>query len=300
VDIVVAGPDGEPTAIGACKHWEGAPGSLDLCWGAARRFQLSARVAGPDVAADLDRLLSQWRDHLTRVPGAGTPDSAAVVTWPSRDIDGVRPLLRHELTPLTVAAVRGPRGSARPGDGLPRRAVGDVRNASAPATADSAVKIRQASAEDIDEVVRLGLELIRFDAHFDCVIERPGASDALRRYMARMLEIPGSWTWLAERDGTAVGMLSAEPPEDAGWIAPVVGVAPVAYLMQMIVSPGERGSGLGASLVAEAHREMDATGVAAVLLHYGQLNPLSAPFWSRQGYRPLWTSWEARPARAIR
>jgi hypothetical protein len=30
------------------------------------------------------------------------------------------------------------------------------------------------------------------------------------------------------------------------------------------------------------------------------MNPLSAPFWSQQGYRPLWTTWEARPASAIR
>lgn len=40
--------------------------------------------------------------------------------------------------------------------------------------------------------------------------------------------------------------------------------------------------------------------VAVTLLHHGQLNPLSAPFWSRMGYRPLWTNWEIRPARALR
>jgi GNAT superfamily N-acetyltransferase len=299
-NIVVAGRDGEPIAIGTCEHWEGVPGSLDLCWGAARRFQLNAQIAGPDVAAALDRLLSLWRDHLALVPEAEAQDTAAVVTWPSRDIDGVKPLLRHGLTPLTVAAVRSTGHCAGPGDGVPRRAAGDARSAGPPAAAPGGVRIRRAQAADIDQVVRLGLELIRFDAHFDCVIERPGAAEALRRYAARMLDVPDSWTWLAERDGTAVGMLSAEQPADAGWIAPMVGAAPVAYLMQMIVSLGDRGGGLGAALVAAAHREMEAAGVAAVLLHYGQLNPLSAPFWSRQGYRPLWTSWEARPARAIR
>ena len=36
------------------------------------------------------------------------------------------------------------------------------------------------------------------------------------------------------------------------------------------------------------------------LLHHSQVNPLSAPFWYRMGYRPLWTSWEARPASALR
>jgi hypothetical protein len=36
------------------------------------------------------------------------------------------------------------------------------------------------------------------------------------------------------------------------------------------------------------------------LLHYAQLNPLSAPFWNRMGYRPLWTGWEVRPAVSLR
>jgi hypothetical protein len=45
---------------------------------------------------------------------------------------------------------------------------------------------------------------------------------------------------------------------------------------------------------------LDARGVDTTLLHYAQLNPLSAPFWSRMGYRPLWTGWEVRPAASLR
>ena len=30
------------------------------------------------------------------------------------------------------------------------------------------------------------------------------------------------------------------------------------------------------------------------------LNPPSAPFWSRMGYRPLWTGWEVRPTASLR
>ena len=41
-------------------------------------------------------------------------------------------------------------------------------------------------------------------------------------------------------------------------------------------------------------------GLVPRLLHHSQVNPLSAPFWYRMGYRPLWTSWEARPASALR
>jgi hypothetical protein len=44
---------------------------------------------------------------------------------------------------------------------------------------------------------------------------------------------------------------------------------------------------------------LDARGVDTVLLHYAQMNPLSAPFWNRMGYRPLWTGWEVRPAASL-
>ena len=45
---------------------------------------------------------------------------------------------------------------------------------------------------------------------------------------------------------------------------------------------------------------LDARGVDTTLLHYVQLYPLSAPFWNRMGYRPLWTGWEVRPAASLR
>jgi GNAT superfamily N-acetyltransferase len=147
-------------------------------------------------------------------------------------------------------------------------------------------------------VARLGLEVIRFDAHFGKVTERPGSAAAIQREAARLLAGPQAWTWLAERDDMAVGMVSAERPESAGWIAPMVHAAPVAYLELMYILPEERGNGIGAALVAALHRDIDAA-AAVTLLHYEQVNPLSVPFWSRQGYRPLWTTWEARPARSI-
>jgi GNAT superfamily N-acetyltransferase len=68
----------------------------------------------------------------------------------------------------------------------------------------------------------------------------------------------------------------------------------------MFVRPEERGGGVGAALVERAHAALDAHPVAVTLLHYAQVNPVSAPFWSRMGYRPLWTIWEARPAAALR
>ena len=236
-EFTIAGGTGEPAAAATCEHCEAAPGSLDTAWGTARRFQFAPQITGPDIGGTLDRLLGQWRDHLAGLPGTGSQDTAAVVNWPSRDIDAV---------------------------------------------------------------VRLGLEVIRYDAHFGNGGERPDTVGALRPEADEMLAGPQPWIWLAERDGQAIGLLAAQRPELAGWIAPLVRQAPVAYLMLMFVAPGERAGGIGAELVARLHADVRAAGVPVTLLHYEQVNPLSAPFWSQQGYRPLWLTWEARPARAIR
>jgi GNAT superfamily N-acetyltransferase len=300
-ELAVTGRDGRLTAIGSCEHWRDAPGSLELTWGAATRFRLTVQTAGPDAAGALDQLLSRWHTHLAAVPEAGADDTAAVVTWPSRDVDGPLPLLRHGLAPRAVIAARpagrraaGPRGPG--GTRLGRAADG----AAAFPAPGRGVQIRRAGSADIDTVVRLGMETVRFDAHFGTVIERPWSAQALRREAGPLLAGPGGWAWLAEHDGEPAGLLYAEPPEAASWIAPMAGPAPVAYLELMYVPPAERGRGTAPALAGHLHREADAAGVAVTLLHYEQVNPLSGPFWSRQGYRPLWTSWEARPARTLR
>ncbi|MGH3123296.1 MAG: GNAT family N-acetyltransferase, partial [Streptosporangiaceae bacterium] len=147
-ELVVSEPGGATAAMGTCGHWAGEPGSLELTWGAARRFQLTPQVAGPDVDATLDELLARWREHLAGVPEAAEADTAAVITWPSRDIEGVLALLRHGLAPRAVIAARS--AGRRPGNAVP---------------ADPGVRIRRAGPADLDEVVRLGMETVRFDAH---------------------------------------------------------------------------------------------------------------------------------------
>ena len=285
---LVVSADGGTIAAGRCEHWVGVPGSMDLSWGAARRFQLFAMVADAGLADGLGQLLSRWRDHLAELPGTGDEDTAAVVNWPSRDVDGIATLLRHGLDPLEVLAVRtAPHRAHPPSDASPLRADGSLR-------------IRRAGPADIEAVARLGLEIVRFDSRFTAVTERADSMDALRREATELVAGPAPWTWLAERDDEAVGLLAAQRPAAAGWITPMTNLAPAAYLMLMFVHPDERGTGVGAALVAQFHREADAAGMAAILLHHAQLNPLSAPFWNRHGYRPLWTSWQALPARAVR
>ena len=199
-------------AVGRCEHWVAEPGSLDLSWGAARRFQLAPTIAGPDVAAGLGQLLTQWRDHLAVVPGAGADDSAAIVTWPSRDADGVLTLLRHGFDPLEVLAARAApsRGAREP---LTAGSAASELLAGTHGGLDGSLRVRRATAPDADVVARLAIEVIRFDSRFGAVNERPDTLAALRREAAGLLAGPEPWAWLAERDGEPVGLLAAQRPE---------------------------------------------------------------------------------------
>jgi GNAT superfamily N-acetyltransferase len=282
-ELTVDGPDGRLAAAGSCEHRAAAPDSLDLIEGAALRFRLTPYVAAPDALASLEELLSRWRDHLAAVPEAAGEDTAAVIGWPSRDVTGVRALVAHGLVPLGVIA-------ARPASRRPAMT----------AACRPGVRIRRAGPADLDVVVRMGMEVVRFDAHFGGVIERPRAAEALRADVAGLLDEHEPWAWLAERDGDPVGLLVAERPEVAGWIAPRTCRSPVAYLLVLFVAPAEREAGVGAALTGHLHRAAAAARVSVILLQYEQVNPLAVPFWGHQGYRPLWTTWEARPARMLR
>jgi GNAT superfamily N-acetyltransferase len=281
--LVVNGDNGRLAGLGVCVHHHVPPQSLNQTWGAADRFTLVPRLPGQDIGAAADLLLAQWRDHLAGIGASRGPDTSAGVVWPSLDVTGVQALLRHGLQPLTVIAART-RPQVSPAE--PRGAFG--------------VTIRSAGPADEDQVLDLELRLIRYDMHFGGPVWRPATPRLVRDEIRGSLTRPGTWTWLAERAGRAVGLLVAQPPQDAAWIAGMTCLSPAAYLQTMFVDADERGTGIGAALVRNLHAKLDTAGVAVTLLHHSQVNPLSAPFWYRMGYRPLWTSWEARPANALR
>ena len=158
-ELAVDGPDGCLVAAGSCGHWRAEPGSLDLIEGAALRFRLTPYITGPDVLASLDKLLSRWREHVAAVPEAAGEDTAAVIGWPSRDVTGVRALVAHGLVPLGVIAARSA-----------------SRRSEMIADCPPGVRVRRAAPADLDVVVHMGMEVVRFDAHFGGVIDRPGAT----------------------------------------------------------------------------------------------------------------------------
>jgi GNAT superfamily N-acetyltransferase len=291
--LLTIGPNGRPCALGVCRHQHVAADTLAQTWGTATKFVLSVRVREADAGPALGDLLTQWHDHLAAQPEAKQDDTAAIVNWPARDVTGVLALLRHGLQPMAVIAVRPAQSPAGRRTGRRGQSPGQTERI-------EQLVIREAGPADLDVVAELEMGVVGYDAHFGGSIPRPATGALVRaEAQAALAKRPG-WIWLAEQDGRPVALTVVEPPEAATWIANMTRPSPTAYLQTMFVRPGERSGGIGAALVRHVHGELDARGVDLTLLHYAQVNPLSAPFWHRMGYRPLWSTWEARPAAALR
>ncbi|RNL86529.1 GNAT family N-acetyltransferase [Halostreptopolyspora alba] len=273
---------GSPVATGTMLYSWYQPGDVGRTWGVSDQHWLTPVVGGPEPEAALDSLLTSWRDQLEQLPTGTGSESAALVTWPARDICGVLPLQRHGLQPQRVLAARGHRRGVPPS--LPPRDV----------------TIRLAEMRDLPDVVGLLMEEHRYEEHFGGVFIQPETPEQTRRVVMRALGRTPSWIWLAERGGRPVGLVWVSPPERARWAAPLVSTSPAAHIGYGMVTASERGRGIGTALVGYAHQALDSYGVSSTLLNYAVTNPLSGPFWSRMGYRPLWTTWEIRPALAMR
>ena len=228
--------------------------------------RLDVRFADEPDPTDLGDLLDEWL--------AGEHHAADVleVTLPSRDVSALPALVRRHFSPSGVLALRrsGP--------------------VSVPPTG-----VRAAGPHDLDAMARLSGQLHTYEEQFGAVPHRPEAGPVHRAALTAQLGDHPGWAWVAEDADGVVGMCVVEPPAAAGWVAGATTAAPAAYLSELMVDGEFRGSGVGRALAAAAHRALDAAGVGATLLHHGPVNPLSVPFWARQGYRPLLTTWQRFP-----
>lgn len=283
-DTVLVARAGDAAAIGRVRLERHDPDAEAALWGALRQHWLMPFAVGDDAEVAWDRLLNRWCSSLEEVAGARDLDSAAMVTVASQDTILTRPLVHHGFAPLVNLALRHRR--VAPGSGVP------------PDVSPRDARVRLARDEDVEEMVEMAVALQRHDASFGMVTERPSAHATLRSSIASHRDRCPDWSWVVDASGGRLaGFVTVDPPEHtASWIAALATVEPVACLGNLFVRPAARRAGIGAALAATAHRALDAAGVATTLLHHAVPSALSAPFWARQGYRPLWTTWQRRPA----
>ncbi|GAB2663031.1 GNAT family N-acetyltransferase [Saccharopolyspora gloriosae] len=285
-DPLMARLPGGGAAAGLVVHNRVPRGSTQSLWQATDTFELFP-LLGDRPQEGMDALLGEWR-RLLAEQGASATDSSCVVTWPSRDARATRALLDHGFVPLSCLAIRPP---GPPPDE-------DTK-------LSGTVKVRRAEPADLDSVVELALAEHAYAALVGASVHRPGAAE-LKRTAARLRLAAGSGTggdpvWLAEQDGTPIALA------ECGWVDPDrqagghrLRSGRWAYVNCVSVHEQARGGGVGRQLMSTAHDEFARAGVVGSFLYYNPPNPLSSVFWPRQGYRPLWTMWEVRPATALR
>ncbi|MBB5850961.1 GNAT family N-acetyltransferase [Amycolatopsis umgeniensis] len=254
------------------------PDDVPLLWSAADARQLFPFI-GDTGTEGMDVLLRAWRTWLdAESPGE---DSSCVVNWPSRDAEAIRAFLDHGLVPMSALAVRT--GGAHDD------------------AAENDVTVRRARAEDFEEVLAMAVSTHDYIGQV-ATRRRSNAAELLAPALEQALDKEDPLLWLAERDGMTAAFAHA------AWITSSPGSAEAellplgrwGYVNNVVTVPGLRGSGLGRTLMAVVHKEFSADGASGTYLYYNPTNPLSSVFWHRQGYRPLWTSWEVHPASALR
>lgn len=270
---------GDSGAVGMATRSALAPDSSDSPWRSLVEHRLTVRLAGSQSDELLANLLTQWDDHLADVATPGDWDTSAVVVRPSRDPVGSAELLRHGFAPVRVLAVRPADRLAAPGP-----------------AAEPGVRIRPAEQSDLDTAIRLHTELLRYDAEFGTVTLRESATGILAADAGKQIARANPVLWIAELYGRPLGMLQIQLPPEADWARRWVRAERAGYLSALHVAEAARSSGVGSALAAHAHQVFDEAGTEVVLLHHALANPRSTPFWYSQGYRPLWTYWQRRPA----
>jgi GNAT superfamily N-acetyltransferase len=256
------------------------PASPEALWSSLEAWELTPLIGGHGIEG-MDAVLRACRARLDRARVGA--DSSCVVTWPSRDAEATRALLDHGMVPLTALAVR------------------TERTATAPASPE--VTVRPAGVGDVDTVLQLEQAELDYSSHFGGMRAHRDARERTRHRAALRdrLAASGEATWLAELDGVVVGLLDTGSADVSGeWPATVLPPGRWGCLHSVAVLPQARGVGVGRALAAAGHARLARAGVRGTYLFYNPVNPLSSVFWHRQGYRPLWTIWEVRPATGLR
>ncbi|MFI6031087.1 GNAT family N-acetyltransferase [Amycolatopsis magusensis] len=254
------------------------PGAVELLVSAAEVWRLFPEI-GVTGTAGMDALLRALRAELDRDPPG--EDSACVVTWPSRDAEAIRAFLDHGLAPMTALAVRT----------APPEPVAELPG----------VTIRRARPEDFDAALDLALEIFDYST-LVALPRREETAEVLAPDLRRKLDQGTAPVWVAEVDGVVAGLA------DCSWVdvtadsgaAELLPLGSWGYLNNVGTARELRGRGIGRALAGTTHEYFHERGATGTYLYYNPPNPLSSVFWHRQGYRPLRTIWEVRPASLLR
>ncbi|MFN2543769.1 MAG: N-acetyltransferase family protein [Actinomycetota bacterium] len=157
------------------------------------------------------------------------------------------------------------------------------------------MKVRQASAEDLPQLVSLFEELDRMQHDWRVFTPRPGFYDEVAGRFREALRADDRVVLVAEDEGEVVGMAYAEVR-----IPSRFSDERALELSGVVVRAGHRGRGVGRALVAEAARFAKEQGVGWMELKSFWPNKTSMGFWSALDFTPRVVQLVAPTAEALR
>ena len=157
------------------------------------------------------------------------------------------------------------------------------------------MKVRQASPEDIPQLIELFAELERMQRDWRVFTPRPGFYDELARRFREAMLAEDRIVLAAEDEGEVVGMAYAETRVPSRFSD-----ERALELFGVVVRSGHRGRGVGRALVAEAARFAKEQDVGFIELKSFWPNEASMAFWRTLGFNPRVVQLVASTDEAIR
>ncbi len=146
------------------------------------------------------------------------------------------------------------------------------------------VTVREGRAEDLDEVLRLWVQMVEFHAGLDPSLRMRTDSEgqeSMRLFLQVCLENPDSRLWVAEvadREGLA-GFLLAH----IRTLSPVALPPTTGYVSDICVEEGLRRQGIGRALYLAAREWFRERGQSTIRLNAATANPVAQAFWRAMG-----------------
>ena len=157
------------------------------------------------------------------------------------------------------------------------------------------MKVRQASPEDVPELISLFEELERMQRDWRVFTPRPGFYDEVAKRFREAMMAEDRVVLVAEDETEVVGMAYAEVRVPSRFSD-----ERALELSGVVVRSGHRGQGVGRGLVAEAARFAKERGVGFVELKSFWPNEASMAFWRALGFHPRVVQLVASTDEAIR
>ncbi len=139
--------------------------------------------------------------------------------------------------------------------------------------------IRPASADDLDRLLGLAAELERYHDNLSGRETDPSrAIESARRDFEERLTNPDHRVFVAEADGSVLGMASAESRRRRRW------ADPHGYIADVFVLEPYRGRGIGRALVAAAEGWLGSSGYREIRVNVHPRNDRALRLYQRLGW----------------